>query len=112
MGEAVDTKRDVGARSAREARKIRYTDAEWDTIVERARACGQPPASYVREISLGIVPKIGRAQANAPVVHELGRVGNALAALVAQERGNGDDSRSGAIDEALRELLTTVRRLA
>jgi hypothetical protein len=76
-------------RDTRQARKIRYTDAEWDAIVERARACGQPPARYVRDVSLGVVPKIGRAQANAPVVHELGRIGKALTALAAQERAQG-----------------------
>jgi hypothetical protein len=99
-------------RDTRQARKIRYTDAEWDAIVERTRACGQPPARYVRDVSLGVVPKIGRAQANASVVHELGRIGNALTALAAQERARGEEARAAAINEALGELLAVVRRLA
>lgn len=104
--------RGTGPGVIRVARKIRYTDAEWDTIVDRARACGQPPARYVRDVSLGLVPKIGRAQATAPLVHELGRIGNALAALAAQQRAAGDQERAAAIAETLSELLAVVRRLA
>jgi hypothetical protein len=96
----------------RVARKIRYTEAEWDTIVDRARACGQPPARYVRDVSLGVVPKIGRAQLSAPLVHELGRIGNTLTTLAAQERAVGEPARSAAIGDALSELLAMVRRIA
>ncbi len=81
---------DVGTtlRAIREVRKIRYTDQEWDTIVERARSCSQPPARYVRAVSLGVVPRSSRAQASAAVVHELGRIGNTLAALRADVRSH------------------------
>ena len=96
----------------RVARKIRYTEAEWDTIVDRARACGQPPARYVRDVSLGVVPKIGRAQLSAPLVHELGRIGNTLSTLAAQERATGDAARAAVITDALGELLSMVRRIA
>ena len=105
------TTRGTGPGVIRVARKIRYTDGEWDTILERARACGQPPARYVRDVSLGAVPKIGRVQATAPLVHELGRIGNALTALAAQERAGGGQERAAAIGEALSELLAVVRRL-
>ncbi|MEW5918193.1 MAG: hypothetical protein AB1762_17455 [Gemmatimonadota bacterium] len=98
-------------RAIREVRKIRYTDQEWDTIVERARSCGQPPARYVRAVSLGVVPRSSRAQASAAVVHELGRIGNTLAALRADVRSSGDGARSDTIEVALQELLAVVRRL-
>jgi hypothetical protein len=102
----------VSAGVVRVARKIRYTDAEWDMIVDRARACGQPPARYVRDVSLGFVPKIGRAQLSAPLVHELGRIGNTLSMLATQERANGGVERAAAINDALSELLSMVRRIA
>ena len=98
--------------AVRVARKIRYTDSEWEVIVDRARACGQPPAKYVRDVSLGVVPKIGRAQLSAPLVHELGRIGNTLTAIAAQERASGDSARAAAIGDALNELLAMVRRVA
>jgi hypothetical protein len=101
----------IGTGVVRAARKIRYTEAEWDTIVDRARACGQPPARYVRDVSLGVVPKIGRAQLSAPLVHELGRIGNTLSTLAAQERAAGDADRAAAINDALSELLSIVRRI-
>jgi hypothetical protein len=99
-------------RAIREVRKIRYTDEEWDTIVERAQACGQPPASYVRAVSLGAVPKNSRAQASAAVIHELGRIGNALAALRSEVRSLGDVAREESIDRALQELFAVVRQIA
>lgn len=98
--------------TTRQPRKIRYSDAEWDAIVQRAHACGQPPASYVRAVSLGAQPKAARSQANASVIHELGRIGNALAVLTSQERAGTADERADAIDAVLGELLAVVRRLA
>jgi hypothetical protein len=100
------------ARAIREVRKIRYSDAEWNAIVERAHACGQPPASYVRDVSLGVVPKSRRAQAAAGLVNELGRIGNTLVALRSQFGSNGADSMTERIAAVLDELLTAVRRLA
>ena len=102
----------MGTGVIRVARKIRYTDAEWDTIADRARACGQPPARYVRDVSLGVVPKVGRAQLSAPLVHELGRIGNALTTLAARERAAGDQDGAAAIGDTLSELLAIVRQRA
>lgn len=101
----------VSASANRKPRKIRYSVAEWTVIVERASACRQPPARYVRMISLGAQPKPIRAQANAAVVHELGRVGNALVALRNQERAARSDGCADTIDAVLSELLTVLKRL-
>ena len=101
-----------GARSNnREPHKIRYTAPEWATVVERARASGRPPACYVREISLGHTPKGTHTLTIAPVVHELGRIGTTLARLAALAKESGATSKNGALDAALAELLTAVRRL-
>lgn len=103
--------RSIAVHTTRQPRKIRYSDAEWDAIVQRAHACGQPPASYVRAVSLGAQPKAARSQANASVIHELGRIGNTLAVLSNLERGGRAAERSDAIEAVLGELLAVVRRL-
>lgn len=92
-------------------RKIRYTSAEWDAIVECARACGKPPAEYVRDTSLGAVPRVRHGEANAGLIRELGRIGNALTRLAATAKENGALPQAAAVDAALAELLTAVRHL-
>ncbi|MFZ5625227.1 MAG: plasmid mobilization protein [Gemmatimonadota bacterium] len=101
-----------GARTIRRPRKIRYDDSEWALVVEHARACGQPPARYVREVSLGRPPKVQRGYADAAVVHELGRIGTTLNRLLAASRDSSAPQPVAALETALAELLATVRRLA
>jgi hypothetical protein len=104
--------RDIATRAIRYPRKIRYTDAEWAAIIAHAHACGRPPARYVREASLGIVPKASRSKANASTIHELGRIGTTLSVLSRQEHTAGEPNRADAIDGAIAELLALVRQLA
>lgn len=94
----------------REPRKVRYSDPEWATIVERARECGKAPARYVREVSLGAVPKARRSHANAELVRELGRVGIALRHLAAAARDAGQAPDAAALEGTLAEILAVVRR--
>lgn len=97
--------------SVRQPRKIRYTDAEWATIIAHAHACGRPPARYVREASLGAVPKARRERENDEVIHELGRIGTALIRLAGTAKESGLASHQGVIEGTLQELLAAVRRL-
>jgi hypothetical protein len=99
------------SREVRTPRKIRYTDAEWLAIISQARACGRPPARYVRETSLGVMPRASRTRVDAEVIHELGRVGTTLARLVAVARETRAVGPTEAIEAALAELLAAVRRL-
>lgn len=95
----------------REPRKIRYSDAEWAIIAGRARECGRAPARYVREVSLGAVPKARRSHANAELIRELGRVCNVLTQVAGALRESDAAAEAVAIEHALAELLTVVRRL-
>jgi len=92
-------------------RKIRYTSAEWDAIVECAQACGKPPAEYVRDTSLGAAPRIRHGRENEAVIRELGRIGTALAGLVRVAKESGALSEAAALDAALAEVLSAVRRV-
>ena len=95
----------------RQPRKIRYTAGEWAAIVAHARACGRPPARYVREISLGGVPKPRPGRANDEVIRELGRIGTVLTRLAAAAKEAGTAADQTAIEAVLADLLAAVRRL-
>lgn len=96
---------------ARAPRKIRYTSAEWEAIVECAHTCGKAPAEYVRETSLGAMPRARHGRENEAVVHELGRIGTALAALARVAKESGMTTQATALDAALADVVTAVRRL-
>jgi hypothetical protein len=96
--------------SLRQPRKIRYTAAEWAAIVAHARACGRPPARYVREISLGALPKARPGRANDEIIRELGRIGTVLTRLATPKEANTAADQA-AIEAVLAELLAAVRRL-
>lgn len=99
-------------RQLRHPRKIRYTDAEWSLITERARTCGRPPARYVREISLGIAPKVRNNPTLDGFIHELGRVGTSLSQVARSARASGHGTHAEAIESVVFDLLSMVRRLA
>lgn len=92
-------------------RKIRYTTAEWEAITQRARLCGKAPARYVREVSLGAVPRPRSSQASAELIRELGRIGTALTRLAATARQGEARLSADALDATLAEILSIVRRL-
>ena len=92
-------------------RKIRFTDEEWAVIVDRARLCGRAPARYVRETALGAVPRATRMQAIAPVIHQLGRLGNQLRQLSERLAERGELAPASEISQALGDILAVVRQL-
>jgi hypothetical protein len=117
------------ANERRTVRKIRFTAAEWTVVEERARARGRAPARYVREVTLGAVPKVSRTRANAPIIRELGALAVALQRVnrvlkqpgegeASDARRDGETGRAAAqtsatedIDAAVGGLLAIVRRL-
>lgn len=117
---AIHSRSSISERRA--VRKVRYTDAEWATIVARARECGKVPARYVRDVSVGAIPKAKRSHANAELVREIGRIGNALTSTLTELRAvvhggvasPDSEAISGigeTLSEALSEILAAVRRI-
>ena len=84
---------------------------EWAAIVDHARACGRPPARYVREASLGSAPKARRGREHDDLVHELGRIGTSLSRLASTAKTEGALSQQERVEAALSDLLAAVRRL-
>ena len=95
----------------RRPRKIRFSEEEWAVIVDRARLCGRAPARYVREAALGAVPRRTRTQAIAPVIHQLGRLGNQLRQVSERLTERGESASASEMSQALSEILAVVRQL-
>jgi hypothetical protein len=90
---------------------VRFTADEFALIRERARECGKPPARYIREAALGAVPRSRRGTANAAVIRDLARIGNALTQLAEVARRSDTPANSTEIEAALGEVLETIRRI-
>jgi hypothetical protein len=90
---------------------VRFTAEEFALIRERARECGRPPARYIRETALGAVPRSRRSAANAAVIRELARIGNALTQLAEVARKSDSSADSASIEATLGEVLETIRRI-
>lgn len=89
---------------------IRYTPEEVRLVADRARVCGRPVACYVRECSLGAVPRARHAQGDAAVIRSLTRIGNLLTDLT-RELDAEPLPESVELRTALDELLAVIRRI-
>lgn len=89
---------------------MRFTPDEFAVVAERARTCGRAPARFIREAALGAIPRERRSAANAELVRQLARIGNNLNQLAARAHA-GAPVLEGAIETALSEVLSAVRRL-
>lgn len=92
-------------------RKIRYTPDEWQIIVHHARACGIPPATYVRITSLGMTPRVARTRVHADVLLQLGRIGNNLNQLARLAHTTGHMPTEGRCRIVLDHLLAAIGRI-
>lgn len=99
------------ANERRKPRKIRYRESEWELIVARARECRKPPATYVREVSLGVIPKARRNHMEDRIIVELGRMGNNLNQLARIAHATGRIPASDKLHSALEEILALIRRI-
>ena len=99
------------ATEKRKPRKIRYRESEWDLIVARARECRKPPAAYVREASLGVIPKARRYHMEDRIIVGLGRIGNNLNQLARIAHATGHLPTRDKLHSALEEILALIRRI-
>lgn len=57
---------------------IRFSEAEWETLRQRALACSMPPGTFIREVSLGARPRQRRRLTEQRLLNQLARLGNNL----------------------------------
>lgn len=97
--------------SRRTVRKIRYHDCEWDQIVARARDCRMPPSRYVREVSLGSIPRARRNRITDELILQLGRIGNNLNQLTRIAQSAGEMPVHDLLKSILSDVLAVIRRI-
>jgi hypothetical protein len=90
---------------------VRYTPEEIATVRARAAACGRTLARYVREASLGAMPRERRRSEIGALVLQLIRVGNNLNQLARAANSDGRFPLEARIDAVLAELLAAIRRI-
>lgn len=102
---------EVTSSTQRKVRKIRYHDQEWERVVKRARACGIPPAVFVRKASLGVKLRARRNRTENELILRLGRIGMDLQRLTHTVERRGDLPLREELRSVLEELLAAVRRI-
>lgn len=90
------------------AKLVRYSSSELSRVTERARASGRPVARYIREMSLGGVPRAHRTPANDDLVRRLALVGNQLRRLAQAASAEGLPKAAEFV-AGLDEVLAAIR---
>jgi mobilization protein NikA len=89
---------------------VRFTPDEFLLVAERARACGRPPARYIREAALGSVPKAKKTAGSAELIRELSAIGNTLQELRAIARDAAGEAVAARCETVLLRVLDAIRR--
>lgn len=90
---------------------VRFTPDEFLLVAERARACGRPPARFIREAALGAVPKAKKAAGSAELIRELSAIGNTLQELRAIVRDAAGEAVAAQCEMVLLNVLGVIRRV-
>lgn len=90
---------------------IRYTPSEHQAVANHARACGLPFARYVRETSLGAIPRIKRTNANAELIRQLSHIGNNLNQLARIANTANELPARSLLTDAIHAVLNCIRKL-
>lgn len=112
----------MGPPERRSVRKIRFSAAEWEVVVAHAQACGRAPARHVREMALGVAPRISQTRANARIIRELSalvtelqRARGAIPAPVIQPSDDAElrwmPDVASMLDRVVNGLLASIGRL-
>ena len=89
---------------------IRYSAAELQVVAQRARDCGRPVARYIRETSLGAVPRARRTAMSDIVIRQLARAATRLthlSRLATEQKIPGAEEFESAVGDVL-EVIRLV----
>jgi Mobilization protein NikA len=92
-------------------RPTRFTPEEWALLVRRARECGLAPSTYMREVSLGAVPRARPGVVSREAVYQLSRIGNNLNQLARAANALRRVELSRRLEQVLGELRAALREL-
>jgi hypothetical protein len=101
----------ASAARRRKPRKIRYHEHEWDVVVAHARACGIPPATFVRNVSLGARPRARRNRLENELILRLGRIASDLHRLARRPEDLFTAPDTTRLHVVLDDVLAAIRRI-
>ena len=91
--------------------RFRVTDDELALLRQRAHECGCTLSAFVRQSSLGSVPRERLRVNERDALHQLARVGNNLNQLARHANATRRVELSRRLAEVLAEVVRTIRRL-
>lgn len=92
-------------------RAARFTPEEWALLEGRARDCGLAPSTYMREVSLGAVPRARPGVVSREAVYQLSRIGNNLNQLTRTANALQRVELSRRLEQVLAELRAALKEL-
>lgn len=99
-------------RERRTAKKlVSFTPEELQAVAARAAECGRTPGRFIREVSVGVVPKARRNGAEQEVIRQLARIGNNLNQLAREANASSRFPDEARIDAVLAEIHAIIGRL-
>jgi hypothetical protein len=90
---------------------VRYAPTELEIVRERARTCGLPVARFVREASLGAVPRARRLPLADELIRHLARIGNNLNQMAFVANATDRLPAEKVLDAVLDELRAVLLRV-
>ena len=90
---------------------IRYTPDECADVSAHALACGLPVARYVRETSLGAIPRVRRSYQHAELIRQLASIGNNLNQLARVANTTGQMPAYTLLSETAQQVVQCIRQL-
>ena len=91
---------------------LRLTPVEIEALRERARLCGYPTETYLRELAFGHKPKAKPRDLESRAIHQLARIGNNLNQLTRAANAQRHAELSRRLKQVLDEVVLAIRRLA
>ncbi|MEJ7813047.1 MAG: plasmid mobilization relaxosome protein MobC [Gemmatimonadaceae bacterium] len=88
------------------------TADELARVVARAAECGRTPARFIREVSLGAVPKTRRSRDADQMIRQRARIGNNLNQLAREANASGRFDVEERLDATLAALDAAIDRVA
>ncbi len=90
---------------------VRATPAQHAVLCTRARECGLPVSTFLREVGLGAIPRARPQRIEKEAVYHLGRIGNNLNQLAYVANATGHLNTEQHLRKTTEELLAAIRRL-
>ncbi len=91
---------------------VRLSTEERELLSERAVICGKPISTFIREVSLGSVPKARPGHLERKAIYHLSRIGNNLNQLARTANATGQLEDARRIEAALEEVTRAIERLS